>query len=386
MDANDAVWIGQDGTRYGPYEVDDLRQWLAQGKLAADALAWRAGMPEWVPLGQLLRHAPEARRLPPVPPTPPSRPTDDPGGTLRDRPDERRDGRDAPYMEARRQRAELPPPPSLHWGWVLLLYLVTLGIFGIIWPFIQASWVRKIDPNSHARMMLAIGFVANFAVSLLGNGPAGPSGFAMLVHFGFLVVFITAYFSMAGSVERAMADTDAHCKIRGATLFFFTTFYLQGQMTWLARWKQTGQTAPAPPKGVFWLLWTVPLVLGILAAIAIPAYRDYTTRVQVGAVVAQARGMQDQISRATAHLGRWPENNHQAGMRPPAAYAQGIVAGFQVEPINDGARLLVQFAPRAPRAIRGKHLVMEAHPQGGAIVWSCQSPDIRSQYLPPDCR
>lgn len=35
--------------------------------------------------------------------------------------------------------AYLPPPPSLHWGWVFLLSILTLGIFAIVWPFIQAN-------------------------------------------------------------------------------------------------------------------------------------------------------------------------------------------------------------------------------------------------------
>jgi len=37
----------------------------------------------------------------------------------------------------------LPAPPRLHWAWVLLLCVVTMGLFVPIWLFVQARWVKK---------------------------------------------------------------------------------------------------------------------------------------------------------------------------------------------------------------------------------------------------
>jgi hypothetical protein len=83
---------------------------------------------------------------------------------------------------------------------------------------------------------------------------------------------------MAGSIRRKLAVHGLPVEIGGVTLFFFNTFYLQGQLRWIARWQETNARQPAPPKAVFWLLWLVLLVLG--AGILIPAYQHYVQRVQ----------------------------------------------------------------------------------------------------------
>jgi|SRR5215469_9170713 len=40
-----------------------------------------------------------------------------------------------------------PPPPRLHWAWVLVLSIVTFGIFWAVWLVIQARWVKKASGN-----------------------------------------------------------------------------------------------------------------------------------------------------------------------------------------------------------------------------------------------
>jgi preprotein translocase subunit SecY len=42
----------------------------------------------------------------------------------------------------------VPDPPRLHWGWVLLLWVVTFGIFGSVWLIVQSNWVRKVRGHS----------------------------------------------------------------------------------------------------------------------------------------------------------------------------------------------------------------------------------------------
>src|SRR5207248_9890014 len=59
-----------------------------------------------------------------------------------------------------------PSPPSLHWALVLLLGMIT-GLFTTIWMFIQASFVKKLDPQTKATMLYARGLVAVLAGSLI---------------------------------------------------------------------------------------------------------------------------------------------------------------------------------------------------------------------------
>ena len=47
------VWIGRDGERHGPYQDQDVRQWLRSGQVSRDDLAWYEGLADWQPLSLL---------------------------------------------------------------------------------------------------------------------------------------------------------------------------------------------------------------------------------------------------------------------------------------------------------------------------------------------
>ena len=66
------VWIGRDGERHGPYNEDDVRQWLRSGQVSREDLGWYEGLADWQPLSVLFPDAavsPPAA-APPVTPTP----------------------------------------------------------------------------------------------------------------------------------------------------------------------------------------------------------------------------------------------------------------------------------------------------------------------------
>lgn len=258
------IWIGQNGERYGPYDEATVRRWLREGKFASDALAWREGMAGWVTLASLL---PASATTPPAPK--PSAGTGM-GGTP------------GPFSTARSgdytTRASLPEPPSLHWALVWLFAVLTFGIFGIVWQFIQANWVRKIDPQSKATLLLGIsvgcfviGYILYFvglAAALKGDATLLPLGGTLLL--GYWVLLLVAYFSMADSMRRQLPAYGLKPEIGRITLFFFTMYYLQGQLSWLARWQRTGQTSPDAPKGIFWAIFClVPIVIVILVILVI---------------------------------------------------------------------------------------------------------------------
>lgn len=47
------IWIGRDGERHGPYQEDDVRQWLRSGQVSPADLAWYEGLADWQPLSVL---------------------------------------------------------------------------------------------------------------------------------------------------------------------------------------------------------------------------------------------------------------------------------------------------------------------------------------------
>ncbi|HEV2681788.1 MAG TPA: DUF4339 domain-containing protein, partial [Rhodanobacter sp.] len=254
MTADDRIWIGQNNQKYGPYSEADIHQWIAEGKLAPDALAWRDGMENWVPLSSMFAATAGASAPPPLPAS---------GGAplfLAGSPQAAGDRSYGPPESDATARAAFPAPPSLHWGLVLLFTMLTLGIFGLVWPFIQAGWIRKIDNRSNARLLIGIAlacFVVGYAMQIGGTLSAASAlrsgntdvgaGIALLggmLLLSYWVLYLVAYFSMAGSIRRSPATRGLPVEIGGVTLFFFTMYYLQSQLSWLARWKETGRTTP----------------------------------------------------------------------------------------------------------------------------------------------
>ncbi len=52
----DATWYVRppSGGQYGPASTDELREWIGQGRVAASALLWRDGWPQWRDAGEAL--------------------------------------------------------------------------------------------------------------------------------------------------------------------------------------------------------------------------------------------------------------------------------------------------------------------------------------------
>lgn len=61
------VWIGRQGERHGPYQEDQVREWLRNGQLSRDDLGWYDGLADWQPLSVLF---PQERPTPPTAPDP----------------------------------------------------------------------------------------------------------------------------------------------------------------------------------------------------------------------------------------------------------------------------------------------------------------------------
>jgi Tfp pilus assembly major pilin PilA len=364
MTDNDAIWIGRDGQKYGPYTEAEIRQWLREGRVTPGTLAWRIGLADWVPLSTFIVADPVVVGAPPAPPPFPL------AGVAY--------GGDIPGDA----RASFPRPPAMHWLLVLLLSIVSFGIFNWIWLFVQSAWVKRIDASSSAKKW----FVAGVLLSLAGGFVSGLGslglGFGAFMTITASIIVIVGCFSMAGSLRQEIARRGLPLEIGGVTLFFFQSLYLQGQLSWLARWKDTGQTSPKAPKAVFWLLMIFPGLLGIMAAIAIPAYQNYLARAQVAEGVNLADGAKTAVVAFYGSHGQMPLDNAAAGLAEAGSIRGKYTSSVEVADGN----VTVTFGDAANRVIRDRSIVLSPEVSGGQVAWHCASQDIRSQYLPVACR
>lgn len=149
-----------------------------------------------------------------------------------------------PAPRGQSARDAYPAPPKLHWALVLLFGILTIGIFLIVWMFIQASWARKINPASNATAQLS-GYLFLFVLSeVIGAGSSdGLKSVSLLLLLGSYVAFYFATYS----IRRTMLDhyssvEPMQLKLSAAMTFFFSTFYLQYHMTRIADMKSGGST------------------------------------------------------------------------------------------------------------------------------------------------
>jgi len=193
-----------------------------------------------------------------------------------------------------------------------------------------------------------------------------------------------AYFSMAGSMRRNLIPIGLPVEIGGITLFFFNMYYLQGQLSWVARWKNTGQTVPKASKGIYWILLVLPVfIIAVLAAIAIPAYQGYVVRSQVAEGMVLADSAKAAFTEYYDSHHTAPSDNTAAGLAPSTSIAGKYVSSVDVS----GGKITVAFdTVSANVTIRDKVLVLSPSVNASQISWTCSTEStIPATELPLSC-
>jgi len=130
-------------------------------------------------------------------------------------------------------------------------------------------------------------------------------------------------------------------------------------------------------------LMIVVAIIAILAAIAIPAYQDYTIRGQVTEGLSLSTGAKAAVWDFVSNRGRFPSGNESAGLPSSTSIVGTYVSKVDVS----GGRITVDFRGQgANKAIRDQQLVLSPIDQGGSITWTCTPSTLSGKYLPSVCR
>jgi type IV pilus assembly protein PilA len=127
-------------------------------------------------------------------------------------------------------------------------------------------------------------------------------------------------------------------------------------------------------------LMIVIAILGILLAIAIPAYSDYTIRSKVSEGLYMAASAKSAVSVERSDLGRWPTSNAMAGVSDTieTTYVESIrIAG-------DGEITIT--VRNIDAQVDGQTVVLTPSYANSVVTWDCSPGTMETRFLPAVCR
>lgn len=135
-------------------------------------------------------------------------------------------------------------------------------------------------------------------------------------------------------------------------------------------------------------LMIVVAIIGILAAVAIPAYQDYIARAQVSEGVTLLGGAKTPMSEFYADNGRWPTVLGSVVPNTTGTYVASITISSGANTTARAATLQALFKATGVNSnIASKTFIMTT--SNGGNTWTCAvggSATIDAKYLPGACK
>ncbi|MBP3221214.1 MAG: pilin [Neisseriaceae bacterium] len=147
-------------------------------------------------------------------------------------------------------------------------------------------------------------------------------------------------------------------------------------------------------------LMIVVAIIAILAAIALPAYQDYTKRSRVSEAVTLAGGAKTAVAEYFSNENAWPSSVKEAGIASKSTDIKGkavdslsVNKGVITVTLSDKVKKgeTIMFTPSAkgskPSAIVAGNPEGDSNGTAGSFTWKCTaSSGMKKAWVPTECR
>jgi type IV pilus assembly protein PilA len=132
-------------------------------------------------------------------------------------------------------------------------------------------------------------------------------------------------------------------------------------------------------------LMIVIAIIGILAAVALPAYQDYTIRSKVSEGMSLASAAKTAVAETYSSEGTMLSTHESFGLPAAASISADFVR--QVEVTGNTGVITITYTETADRKVDGMTVTLTPDTtRAGAISWNCAPGTIEPKYLPSNCR
>jgi len=156
-------------------------------------------------------------------------------------------------------------------------------------------------------------------------------------------------------------------------------FLSTSQKSWNKKYNQGISAGSEKGTVVIICVMIIPTVaiLGILAAVAVPAYQDYTIRAKMAAVDGFSHSIKESVESYAAREREWPENTAAIAIDPNPS--SPLLSNIE---IVEGV-IYINVTPETGST--GAIVYIPSSADSG-ITWSCKESTVPSKYLPRRCR
>lgn len=140
-------------------------------------------------------------------------------------------------------------------------------------------------------------------------------------------------------------------------------------------------------------LMIVVAIIGILAAVAVPAYSDYTVRAKVTEAITAAGAAKTSVADYYYANGELPTSNAEAGLADTAEYATDVIKSLSIYgdavPGKTEGTIEIAFGDIGDSAAVDTVLTFTPDTSNNSLAWNCEIPDtdgLPAQYAPANCR